>query len=79
MASGALNIMRISFYLIFTMTLSIPILLKIEKSRIVTIGLILGLFLFFVRDVITDTGTNGCVPYETIFSENFPDYFRSSD
>jgi hypothetical protein len=77
MASGALNIMRISFYLIFTMTLSIPMVLKIEKARIIMMFMVLGLVLFFVRDVITDTGTRGCVPYDSVFSENFPDYFRS--
>lgn len=77
MASGALNIMRISFYFIFTMTLSIPIVLSIQKARIVMSIMVLGLFLFFVRDVITDTGTRGCVPYDSVFSENFPDYFRS--
>lgn len=77
MASGALNIMRISFYLIFTMMISIPILLKMEKSKIIMMLMVLGLFLFFVRDVITDTGTNGCVPYDNVFSENFPNYNRS--
>ena len=79
MASGALNISRISFYFIFTMTLSIPIVLKIEKARIIMMVMVLGLFLFFVRDIITDTGTNGCVPYETVFSDDFPDIFRSRD
>ncbi|MGB3608046.1 MAG: EpsG family protein [Psychroserpens sp.] len=77
MASGALNIMRISFYMIFTTMISIPIVLKMEKSRIVMLAMVCGLFLFYVRDVITDTGTNGCVPYDTIFSENFPNYSRS--
>ena len=33
MASGALNVSRISFYFTFTMALSIPIVLKIEKAR----------------------------------------------
>ena len=79
MASGALNVSRISFYFIFTMTLSIPIVLKIEKARTIMMIMVLGLFLFFVRDVITDTGTNGCVPYDTVFSDNFPDFFRSRD
>ncbi|TPV35974.1 EpsG family protein [Paucihalobacter ruber] len=76
LASGALNIMRISFYFIFTMTLSIPILLKIEKARTIMMVMVLGLFLFFVRDVVTNTGTRGCVPYENVFSDKFPDYFR---
>lgn len=76
LASGALNIMRISFYFIFTMTISIPIVLKIEKARISMLVMVAGLFLFFVRDVITDTGTRGCVPYDSIFSDNFPNYFR---
>jgi hypothetical protein len=79
MASGALNIMRISFYLIFTMMISIPIVLKMEKSRMIMMIMVLGLFLFFVRDVVTDTGTNGCVPYDSVFSENFPNYFRSRE
>jgi hypothetical protein len=78
-SSGALNVMRISFYFIFTMMISIPIVLKIEKARTIMIVMVSGLFLFFVRDVITDTGTNGCVPYDSIFSDNFPDYFRSRD
>jgi len=78
-ASGALNIMRISFYFIFTMTLSIPIVLKIEKARTTMMVLILGLFLFFVRDVITDTGTRGCVPYVSVFSDSFPHYFRNRE
>ncbi|MDB0041012.1 EpsG family protein [Algibacter sp.] len=78
-ASGALNIMRISFYFLFTMMISIPIVLRIEKARIIMIVMVAGLFLFFVRDVITDTGTRGCVPYDTVFSENFPDYFRSRE
>ena len=76
-ASGALNIMRISFYFIFTITLSVPIVLKIEKAKTIMIILVFGLFLFYVRDVITDTGTNGCVPYDNVFSQNFPNYFRS--
>lgn len=75
-ASGALNIMRISFYFIFTMTLSIPILLRIEKARTIMMIMVFGLFLFFVRDVVTDTGTRGCVPYDTVFSDNFPNYLR---
>lgn len=79
MASGALNVMRISFYFIFTMTLSIPIVLKIEKTRTIMLVMLVGLFLFFIRDVITDTGTRGCVPYDTVFSENFPNYFRSRE
>ena len=79
LASGALNIMRVSFYFIFTMALSIPIVLKIEKARIIMIVMVSGLFLFYVRDVITDTGTNGCVPYDSVFSDNFPNYFRSRE
>jgi len=75
-ASGALNIMRISFYFIFTITISIHIVLKIEKARLLMRIMILGLFFFFVRDVITDTGTRGCVPYDSIFSDNFPNYTR---
>lgn len=79
MASGALNVMRISFYFIFTMVLSIPIVLKIEKARTIMIVMVLGLFLFFVRDIVTDTNTRGCVPYDTVFSDNFPDFFRNRD
>jgi hypothetical protein len=77
LASGALNVMRMSFYFIFTMTLSIPIVMKIEKARTTMLMLMFGYFLFFVRDVITDTGTRGCVPYVSVFSEQFPHYFRS--
>jgi hypothetical protein len=79
LASGALNIMRVSFYFMFTITLSIPIVLKLEKARTIMITMVAGLFLFFVRDVITDTGTNGCVPYDSVFSDNFPNYFRSRE
>lgn len=78
-ASGALNVMRISFYFIFTMTLSIPIVLKIEKARTIMLVMLAGLFLFFARDVITDTGTRGCVPYDNVFSENFPNNFRKRE
>jgi hypothetical protein len=78
-SSGALNVMRISFYFIFSMMISIPIVLRIEKAKTVMLVMVAGLFLFFVRDVVTDTGTNGCVPYDSIFSDNFPNYFRSRE
>lgn len=70
-ASGALNIMRFSFYFIFTIALSIPIILKIKKAKIITMIMVFGLFLFFIRDVYTNTNTRGCTPYKTIISNDF--------
>jgi len=80
-ASGALNLMRISYYFIFTTTISLPLVLKYlninvsdlkSKIRQVVIKVVLvGVILFFIHDVITDSGTRGCVPYKSIFSIDF--------
>lgn len=71
LASGALNVMRIGNYLTFSMVLSIPIILKIKNAKLIMRIMVFGLFLFFLRDIITDSNTRGCVPYESIFSKNF--------
>jgi transmembrane protein EpsG len=71
LACGALSIMRIGFYFTFTMVLSIPIVLKIQQARTIMIVMVFGLLLFFVRDIITNSNTRGCVPYESIFSDKF--------
>ena len=75
LACGALNIMRIGLYFTFSMTLSIPIVLKVQKARFIMLIMVFGLFLFFVRDIITNTNTRGCVPYESIFSDKFEGQF----
>jgi hypothetical protein len=80
-ANGALNLMRIANYFVFTTTISLPLVLrylktkntklKINIGRYVIRVMFTGLALFFIYDVLFDSGTRGCVPYKSVFSKDF--------
>ncbi len=69
-SSGAMNIRRMANYLTFTMSISIPIIIKNKRFKLIIGVLVFGLFLFFIRDMIVGKH-QGCIPYESIFSEDF--------
>jgi transmembrane protein EpsG len=80
-ANGALNLMRIANYFVFTTTISLPLVLrylktkktklKINIGRYVIRVLLFGLVLFFINDVLSNSGVRGCVPYKSVFSKDF--------
>lgn len=64
MASGNLNILRMSNYFLFTGYVAFPLCMKmkLKKSHLI---LIILMFVNFEHDLLSYRG-NGCVPYETI-------------
>lgn len=69
-ASGAMNIRRMSNFFTFTTVISIPLIYQLKKYRYILLLLVFGLFVFFIRDMIVGLH-QGCIPYKLILTQDF--------
>lgn len=68
-STGNLNIDRISNYFCFVSMLAFPVYVKHEKNKFFIICVLLMLLVYFEKNLVG--GIRGCVPYDSVFSENF--------
>ena len=64
---------RVAWYFVICSAVSLPIAIK-NKNQILRLAVTSTLFLLsilYIRDIYTGTNTRGCVPYETILSDDF--------
>ncbi len=77
-SNGNYNIERLSYYLFYSLMVSIPMVIRCGKSLQWAYALLLVLFINFQRNIAI--GPRGTTPYQTIFSENFKNqYFRPDE
>ena len=78
-SSGNLNINRISNYFCFVSMLALPICIK-RGANLVLFAFVFFLFLNGEILFATGRGANGCVPYDSVFGDNFAiEFFRRND
>ena len=70
-ASGNLNMWRMAYYFTWAIIPGFPIAMKAipKKQQGFKIGLALFLSAWFIYDMTKDS--SGCIPYDSVFSENF--------
>ena len=68
-STGNLNIDRMSNYFCWVSVLAFPAFIKYERRRLIILGSVLLLMVYFERNLVG--GVRGCIPYDSVFSENF--------
>lgn len=75
LAGGSLTFSRIAWYFMVFVIIALPISVDNIKrtlfSRVIFTFFIICFVFLFCRDLVTGNNTRGCVPYETVFSEEF--------
>ena len=79
-AMNSMSITRIAWYFLSSVVVGLPIAmnnLKVKYAspknihRIATTSIIVAMFFLFSYDVLRDSNTHGCSPYDSIFSTNY--------
>ena len=68
-STGNLNIDRMSNYFCWVSVLAFPAFIKYERRRLIILCSVLLLMVYFERNLVG--GVRGCIPYDSVFSENF--------
>lgn len=68
-ASGNLNINRVAYYFSFATIMAFPLYMKSETQKVKVVALSLLMTVYCVRNLYE--GINGCVPYDSVWEENF--------
>lgn len=61
---------RISYYMVYVNILAFPLLLKNKKTKFISIGIVIVVFLYYSLQSFYGLEKHGAVPYRTFFNEN---------
>jgi D-alanyl-lipoteichoic acid acyltransferase DltB (MBOAT superfamily) len=74
-AMNSMSITRIAWYFLIAILVALPVAMRSLKKRdikkIAMIAVMAAMVFLFSYDVIRDSNTHGCSPYDSIFSTNY--------